>query len=360
MIDLSEEQRAAVDSVAEWLSSGLRQTFVLGGYAGTGKTTIIKEILNLGRGTDEGSHTMNLAEGVAVCAPTGKAASVLRSKGVPATTVHRLIYEAEGNPPRFRKVRHIGCHLVVVDEASMLSSALVSDLESFGKKVLYVGDHGQLEPVGDDPEIMRHLDARLETIHRQASGSPIIRFAHDLRVNVSPVSSSHASAGTSVEVLRRIPERVCDYDVVLCGFNNTRIAVNAKVRRQLGFSGPRPGLGERVICLQNSYELGVWNGMMGSVTDVGADTINFVADDGTPYTDVRVNWEQFGAPKKLDDYRRSVGLFDFGYCLTTHKAQGSEWDRVLVLDQVADMWSASRWRYTAATRAARKLTWVAR
>lgn len=347
MIELSEDQRAAVTSVAQWLALGVRQTYVLGGYAGTGKTTIIKEILDL-------------VGSAAVCAPTGKAANVLRSKGVNATTLHKLIYQVEGHPPRFRKVKSLACSIVIVDEASMLSTGIVMDLESFGKKVLYVGDHGQLEPVGDDPGIMRSLDTRLERIHRQASGSPIIRFAHDLRVGVSPLESTHASPQTSVEVLRKIPDAVCDYDVVLCGFNHTRVAANAKIRRQLGFSGQRPEVGERVICLQNSYALGVWNGMTGSVTDVGDEEISFLSDDGTPYAEVPVNWDQFGAEAKLTGYSRDVGLFDFGYCLTTHKAQGSEWGRVLVLDQVAPTWSASRWRYTAATRAASELTWVVR
>ena len=368
---LSPDQASAVAQVMAWLRDSDDQTLTLGGYAGTGKTTVVSRLIQLvGRGR------------VAVCAFTGKAAAVLRSKGVEASTMHRLIYapdlvcedcmvaaHIEGCPEcfsrsflkiRFLRVPEIDADLVIVDEASMLSTRLVEDLLSFDVKVLFVGDHGQLEPVGDDPGIMAEPEIRLEQIHRQAEGSAIIQFAHLLRNGAHPATWTGGREVTVRTGLRGIDLE--SYDAILCGYNRTRVAVNARVRERRGFEGD-PAPGERLICLHNDPDLGVFNGMLVTVTAIHgrqADredllVIDFEDDDGQRYPKIPILRRQFGEEKKEDWVPRGVGQFDFGYCMTVHKAQGSEWERVAVLEQLAPVWTAERWRYTAATRASRQL-----
>jgi exodeoxyribonuclease-5 len=362
----------------------------LGGYAGTGKTTVIKAIVN-----DVGTTKVKVA------AFTGKAASVLKSKGVEATTLHRLVYSPSescvdcGRAPdscsstnrsnRTRRenaakassrpnysafplcpqtgtrmgwvrVPSIDAELVIIDEASMLSARLMRDLEMFGIKVLYVGDHGQLEPVGEDPGLMVNPDIRLETIHRQAAGSSIIRFAHQLRRGELP---QYSSSDEQLRIHRGVPADLARYDVVLCGFNKTRVHVNRKIRKHRGFSGPLPTVGERVVCLRNDSERGLFNGMQATVTGITAGGEMSVVDDvGTEYGDLPVLPHQFGSEKTLQfDRDEDWTLWDFGYAMTVHKSQGSEWESVCVLEQLAAMWTASRWRYTAATRASDRLTY---
>lgn len=392
MIDFSPDQREALLRVREWLHDPLELELTLGGLAGTGKTTLVREIMTW--------------RSCSVVAFTGKAAFVLRTKGViEAQTLHSLIYQpttackdcgydvalcreihenmierrvqltadglspqeidvrvplcpASGTKTRFLRAPAIPYSFVIVDEASMLNRRLVDDLRSYGSKILFVGDHGQLEPIGDDPGLMRDPQIRLEQIHRQAAENPIIPFAHTVRKGAYPRPGSSSTPG--VVVRHGAPGDLADFDVVLCGYNKTRVAVNARIRERRGFSSLRPQPGERVICLRNAADYGIFNGMQATVTgiheDGGDDEISVVDDLGTDYQGLPVMWEQFGAERTFDyDERRTQ--WDFGYAMTTHKSQGSEWKRVCVLEQIARNWSASRWRYTAATRAAEELTW---
>lgn len=340
--------------------------FLARDFVATHNTTLIKRIVERLPAT--------------VCAYTGKAASVLRQKGVEAQTLHSLIYQpfsvcrrceeyvdfvcmtcgkSDEVVTRFGRIQQIDASLVIVDEASMLSCRLVDDLEAYGIYVLYVGDHGQLEPIGPDPGIMRAPEILLEQIHRQARGNAIIEFAHHVRAGSPPRSFA---GGPEVEVgLTPKQSELSRYDVVLCGLNKTRVAVNAMMREQLGFSGPLPSIGERVICLQNDRELGVYNGMIAKVADVRNETepwLELATDTGERLW-LPVLRAQFGRAKRTER-RRGVGLFDFGYCVTCHKSQGSEFDTVAVLEQIAPAWDASRWRYTAATRARKQLHYFAR
>lgn len=359
--ELSPEQAAAMAEIQARLAPMRakkhrgRKLVTLGGHAGVGKSTMIAHMLRRTKAK--------------VCAFTGKAAHVLNTKGVPATTIHSLIYqcfqacencgkgedgckcEAPALKLRWSLVPAIDAELVIVDEASMVDRRLLDDLESFGVPLLCVGDHGQLEPVGDDPGLMRAPDIRLETIHRQAAGSPIIRFAHHVR-------QGHAaeSFGPETTVMRGLPSDLRPYDAILCGFNKTRVAVNAKIRRQLGFKGLLEK-GERVICRRNNKEHGIFNGMLGTVERVGDGTIDVVDDMGTRFKGLPFLPAQLDAEQVVKDPPKDATLWMRGYCITVHSSQGSEWERVLVLEQLAKIWEPARWRYTAATRASKMLTW---
>ena len=162
---LTSEQRHVLKEVVRLP----KHEVTVGGRAGTGKTTVIR-------------HLVGLLPRFAVCAYTGKAVNVLKSKGVDARTIHSLIYKAYTDEERkvyFSLAADLGCDGIIVDEASMVSRSIYEDLRSFGKPLVFVGDHGQLEPVGDDFNLMRDPDYRLETIHRNAG--EIAHFADYIR-----------------------------------------------------------------------------------------------------------------------------------------------------------------------------------
>lgn len=350
-MQLTPEQQRAVEAFGD-VYRGKQRRLTIGGYAGTGKTTIIRAIVD-----EYGTRDL------VVCTPTGKAAHVLRSKGVDACTLHSLIYtprgvDAAGNVI-FKRNGNPMPRVVIVDEASMLDVRLVRDLESVVKHVLYVGDHGQLEPIGDDPGLMRAPDIRLETIHRQAEGSPIIAFAHHVRLGHDP-----ETFGDDARVQQGWSEDLADFDVVIVGFNESRRRVNAWVRQRRGFSGPLPQPGEQIICRRNSADFEVWNGTTATVRTIDPQRryMSVDTDDG-PRERMHFNPAQFGAASTLPYVRARKGeivptLWDFGYALTGHSVQGSQFARAVVVDEVASSWSGERWRYTASTRASQQLRWV--
>jgi exodeoxyribonuclease-5 len=349
-MELTAEQTRMIEAF-DLLYHGHGRRLVVGGHAGTGKTLAVREIVR--------SYP-----DVVVCAPTGKAAHVLRTKGVDdAVTIHSLIYKPivtrQGLEftPRYLPER---IDVAIVDEASMLSSQLVRDLERKVCRVMYVGDHGQLEPIGDDARLMASLDLQLTQVHRQVAGSPIIRFAHHVRRSNFP-----KTFGDAALVQRGGSADLAAFDIVLCGRNRKRVEINAWIRKCRGFRGALPEVGEQVICLRNDSDWGVWNGMGGKVTaiDTRANRISVDTDDG-PRHDLPFVSDQFGQERtqvdERDNRRRRAQptLWDFGYCVTVHKSQGSEWPRVAVLEDVPGSCSPARWRYTAATRASQELRWV--
>lgn len=377
-VELSKDQNDAIEAILEWLNNSSEKRLSLAGFAGTGKTTIIVELL----------RQLSQKYIVKICTPTGKAASVLRHKKVPATTLHKLVYAPETFCNRClqpvqaikgfdKKVRCPDCRtvsiktkwirvpiieadLVIVDEASMLNQTMVEDVEALAQRVLYVGDHGQLEPIGDDPRIMREPDIRLETIHRQAAQSGIIQLAHHMRRGFSPASwEGDFEDARSVGISKLIPRVLTRYDIILCGYNKTRKNINAALRSHRGYESQLPEPGERLICLQNDSDLGIFNGLLVTVTkqrkSYELPRYDLVDDAGNEYFDIQILPEQFAEEKKIEHSPKGIGLFDFGYCLTVHKSQGSEWNRVAVIEQIARGWDPARWRYTAATRAAQHL-----
>jgi ATP-dependent exoDNAse (exonuclease V) alpha subunit len=348
-VELTDEQVAAV----EYCARGDREVVKLGGYAGVGKSVCVVEL-------------RRLLPGYAVCAYTGKAANVLRRKGIAdACTIHSLIYkphDVDGTTEWELRERHeLFADGFIVDEASMVSAEIYRDLKTFGVPLVFVGDHGQLEPVGSGETgfcLMREPDVRLETIHRNAG--EIARFAEHLRRG-GEASDWRENAGqvsiiTGDQLAGAGMERA---DQVLCAFNKTRVSINASFRECLGLPRGEPVVGDRVICLQNDREHGVFNGMQGVLTRIDPQRrrLSFEDEDGREYPNVRYNPEAFGAERAP---KRALGVvpFDWAYCVTCHKMQGSEADSVLVLEQRCDLWEHKRWSYTAASRAKERLTWV--
>ena len=357
-ITLTDEQAGAVTAIKDWfnsIDSTFKTTFVLGGYAGTGKTTLVNFIVD----------DLKLEENdIRYVAYTGKAAMVLRKKGLPATTIHGLIYrpriDEHGKVTFCRRsfVELEKVKLIICDESSMVGNAIKSDLESFGIPVLYIGDCGQLPPVSKDQiNLMAYPDYVLNTIHRQALDNPIIRLAHAVRMGEDISFGMHGDSCFVLPWYRVQDEYLLSADQVICGFNNTRKKLNSQIRELMGFKSDLPEPGDKLICLKNSNEAGLVNGMMG--TCVSYDSIGkylgFTNDDGVGYECLDIDDQVFLGGEVY--YQRGIEQFDFGYAVTAHKYQGSEAPKVLVFEELfgSDTEQHRRWRYTAITRASEKL-----
>lgn len=350
-MQLSSEQQQAVDGVIAALRAG-RPMVAVGGYAGTGKTTIISALLE------------RLGEGAVVVAPTGKAAEVLRAKGnADARTLHSLMYYRptvadDGKLVFDRKREDIEADVVIVDESSMVGRKVFADLLDYHRQAILVGDHGQLEPVGDQEGWRNPTfdpDFALETIHRNAG--PIARFADHLR-HQYPASTFREYTGTVVVTRKLDDETLLAADQVICAWNAQRRSLNQRIRALRGLTSTLPKAGDRVISLESKN--GLSNGQQGVVLE--ADMRHLVIDFGTWKSQpIKYSLRSFTDAEPAPPSRdlRGPHRFDFAYAITAHKAQGSEWGHVVVCEpRPSKLWTQWRWNYTAATRARTKLTWV--
>ena len=361
------QQDAALKAIAAWRKDGGAQVFRLFGYAGTGKTTLARRIAD------------DVTEGPVVFgAFTGKAASVMRQKGChDAATIHSLIYrtkEGDEGGPTFSLNRSgpaAKADLIVIDECSMVDSDLGHDLLSFDKPVLVLGDPAQLPPVrGGGFFTEAEPDVMLTDVHRQAADDPIVRMAMTIReggrLEVGEYGESRVVRRRDID-----PAQVLDCDQVLVGLNRTRRLYNNRLRELAGHTDPMPSVGEKLVCLRNDRTKGLLNGSTWTVQALRApprpDTVRLdVVPEDDPAVrrravDIKVLRQVIeGSEEEIPLFlRRETDEFTYGYALTVHKAQGSQWDKVVLFDEsYAFREHRARWLYTGLTRAAKRLTVV--
>ncbi|RKE68076.1 exodeoxyribonuclease-5 [Pseudorhodoplanes sinuspersici] len=434
----SDTQARAIAAIKDWFKNRTdqQQVFRLFGYAGTGKSTVLKFALDeLGiephKSDREGGSCV---PGVVTATFTGKAALVLRRKGTPARTIHSLIYsviiatdeeieaankkiaEAEQDAlklmgfertaadatieamrqalsqmkkPRFAlNPQSDAAHakLIVLDEVSMVGEDMARDLMSFGKPILVLGDPGQLPPIKGEGAFTNDApDVMLTEIHRQAEESAIIRLATMARRG-EPIGFGQYD--TFVWKMRKMdvtPEQCLRGGQVISGLNATRLQLNNAMRRAAGFGGGYlpTGRGEKIICLKNQNDIGLINGMFVTLEDVVDEgSLYFSAttrdEEGNPIG--RPNGD--GKPERLRIYKghfedhvafdrqrhdrdwkhkRNLTEATFGWAITGHKSQGSQWENVIVWDDGLGRNEADRrrWLYTVITRAERGLVILA-
>ncbi len=349
-VTLTDEQEAATAMIFEYLSDPEPGQFSMQGYAGSGKTTVLSEV------------AQDVPNAI-LCTLTGKAASVLRRKtGLPVSTIHAAFYQLvevskdKAGRSRLRfDVQHergqLADKIVLIDESSMLNHQMAQDIINTGAKIVACGDPGQLPPVSG-ARFFSHANVTLQTIHRQALESPIIRQAHRVRSE-----QPYLDDGDAFQVLKRglTDDEMRGADVILCHTNATRYAANLHARNVRGFFQPNPQVGEPVMCLKNAQQFGIFNGavytLMRPFLDGDHDIWIDVDGDTT-----RVPWVTFnGMRSAVPDHVEPLTSFDFGYAMTVHKAQGSEWPNVILIDEYYRRQERASWLYTGMTRAMERI-----
>ena len=365
---------------------------VISGYAGTGKSTLVKTIVQNLPGIDPDRD-------VVYACFTGKAAQVLLKKGNKnVTTLHKLLYESIPKPDGtfYRKPKiTIEYPIVVVDEVSMAPKSLMELLFKHNVFIIALGDPFQLPPVDKDQDngLLNNPDVFLDEIMRQELDSEIVQLSMKIRNH----ETIEYFKGSDVIVMPKssLNTGVLQWaDQILVGVNATRVAVNNQMRNLLGRS-THPENGDKVICLRNYWDVfadnddPLVNGTIGYIDNVyesfnkipswaGDGVIkvlhaNFVSDSGADFGPLQMDEKEiitgerclnYKAIYRLMSNRRTQHLipmeFTYGYAITGHKSQGSEWDKVLVLEErfPFEKEEHARWLYTCCTRASERLVLV--
>jgi exodeoxyribonuclease-5 len=427
MTQLSGQQLAGIDKIRQWYYGPrldgydtLVRPFRLFGYAGTGKTTMAKEI-------PAALGLRNVRYGTF----TGKAAHVLRSKGAgPVSTIHSAIYfpttslEAKAELAQAREelaelyeanrsepgepgegwkqdVARLEAaipeleaaakrmswewnpdsewstaDLIILDEVSMVNAKLATDIEAYGVPILVLGDPAQLPPVeGGGYYTNAQPDHLLTEIHRSALDNPITAMATRVR------ESTSAGLGLTQDDMTPASIRhAMEHDQVLCWSNKRRWAMIKQIRAVLGRPDGQVVAGDRIMCLTNNKDLAVFNGQQFEVLEATpgtlGPTLRLRTEDGREVM-IPVFAEGFLGREQQDQAKASGAgmrggrmLATFSQAITVHKAQGSEWPRVYVVNETPAMMSMARknkgaaeavaqgrqWAYTAITRAQESVT----
>jgi len=453
---LSPDQKDALDKFVQWWNGNYKtnndKMFVLVGPAGSGKTTLVHQLI----------RNINLKEeNVVFCALSGQASLVLRKKGNKnAFTIHSVFYKLEEETEEkliFKKRDKLleDYRLIVLDESSMINSDMLNDIKSFNIPILVIGDKEQLPPVeSTSVNLLEHPDAELTTIHRQALLNPIIKYATDIRFNrprylkeIELVSGDFyvVCVDRSRFTQEQLDETLIKSSQILVGTHRIRKAVNDRMRLLNGIDinkNPLPVKGDKLICKRNSWKKTLTNQEI-KTKILEKDTIklfeniekedktkyNFLSDDsitsieelefynyplvngtiGYAFSDVNIEVEErfqkyfdkFGAINpyvaKLDfrpnyvshqvEYFEDLSInipflletnnneetytklkniiedqeivekfyfdsfFQYGYAITVHSSQGSQYDNILIINENFMKENYYRWLYTAVTRA---------
>ena len=368
--------------------------FRITGYAGTGKTFLISQIR-------KAISSVNFR--VAFVTLTGKAASVLRVtlnshnalfEEDFVGTIHSLIYKPafkysnELNKKiivgwRRRYNNELDSDIIFIDESSMVSKDIWQDLKSYNRTIIAFGDDGQLPPIDDSHSLLKNPDFHLTEIQRQANNSPIIKLAHYVRNGgIIPVNKMYSKDVFKLnwndpECKRVFNNIIMDENtIILCGFNTSRVVLNKMIRDKMGFKNTEPYPNERIICLKNNHKTKLMNGQIGTMLWYMPESKNMfrltIDVDGDVYECITTN-NQFGKTNynlfekskentKMLRYANKKGYdldyFDYGYAISVHKSQGSEWEKVILFEQRSSYWDDElykKWLYTAITRARKKL-----
>lgn len=371
----TEQQDQALKAVDNWikefyLSKNVKtrkQVFRLFGPAGSGKTTLAKHF----------AESVGSVGSVAFGAFAGKAALVLRKKGcIGARTLHSMIYIAEQDKKtgevHFRLNRATSIlndvDLLITDECSMVDDEIGNDLLSFGKPILALGDPYQLPPIKGAGFFTGHPpDFLLTEIHRQAEENPIIYLANLVRNKIYP---EHGDYGDSRIISRMNTTDFMEAEQVLCGRNITRTEQNMKMRKLLGYDPDMPVIKDKLICLKNDKDLAIFNGGLFHVgqliqskykTNFLHMSLDSQDEPERGPTLVKVHKSLFIDDVPKPDWKVLKGSqeFDYSYSITGHKAQGSQWENVLITEEsycFGDDWS--KWLYTCLTRASERIILV--
>ena len=350
---LNEQQAQAIEALRKWWYNGNKQVFQISGAAGTGKTTLIRYLINeIKLEHDE----------VLFTAFVGKATLAMTRNGLNAKTLHSAICYCKDEPVLdengnvvteynrrvtkrvFTRRRKIDprIRLIVVDEGSMVPAKMADWLLKFKVPIIVLGDLNQLPPVIGDSFFLKEPDVVLTQIMRQSSESPIPYFAQNVLQNGTKCLSPGLQIGDKINVLSKAditPELLKDYDVIICGTNKTRNNLNTYIRERIyGRTQDYPVIGDKLICRENDWTFSVddvylINGLIGYVTDIDLESISdyTMKIDFKPefmdneFKNVTLDRIYMGlSPNDKGFYRANEHKWEYGYAITCHLSQGSQ------------------------------------
>lgn len=386
----TNDQRECISEATRWYKRQTKQVFQYAGWAGVGKTTIVPKLIeNMGLEQDE----------VLAVAFTGKAASNLTLKGIPASSAHAGFMEniqvpktdRDGNILKkdgkilkswaFKRKDFLpkGIKLIFIDEGYFFPDDLGEIAESFGIPVCVCGDPGQLGPIYGKPRYLTKPDFFINEITRQGKESGIVELATLIRNGEElPTKKTIFKKDAFIIPKKDITDVILiNSDIILCGKNKTRNYFNKRIRNDiLGIKSRYPVKGDKLICRYNYWNrvlnnIPLTNGVIGHVIhDVTKSSIDLKSriirlDFMPEYTN---NDYYVNLPVDIDYFQEECGMHDeetdFGYArrfgvkmelahaITTHIAQGSDFPNVLYWDeQFGNSDIIRRLRYTGVTRA---------
>jgi len=393
MILLTQDQESALKKAVKWYKGCRDLVFTILGCAGSGKSTLIKYICEYLR--------LNIDTQVKFVCFTGKAAQILNKKGLPAVTIHRLIYlpveySVIENGRMVIKIKFelrksledTNIQLLVLDEGSMVSDALLADILSFKIRLIILGDEAQLPPVeGDTNKFFKNPDMRLTQIVRQALDNPIIYYATQVREGKS-LSLCNIEKKFAVITKSNITDRMLTKaDQIICGKNTTRNSLNLYMREILHYKEEYPMQGEKLVCKRNNWNLAIdWkgqalpliNGTIGFIKEdarvikqavmLDEDKVSMISnyfidfkpdfvEEDNYFNNIRIDKDSLESglvTAKSSD--KELNYFNWGYAISCHVSQSAEYNKVVVFEECfGDAEFHKRWLYTAITRAKEKI-----
>lgn len=399
VISYTRDQETALREIAAFLSNDKGAIYILAGYAGTGKTTIAENIIN---------YAQDLHKECLVTAPTNQAVKVIKDKlediNVAFKTLHSILYGCP-DPDTGQWIPSVSFkpgHVVLVDEASMLSRTVYDDLRqaihAAKAKVIFVGDSFQLEPVGDDSKILQYKNFELTQVKRQGAGSEILSLATCLRSLKQTVIPTESCGNVRIAEKQTVARAFLlsvlhnENSIFIVGTNKARLVLNKKAR-QVKFGEKvtdMPQNGDRLLFIGNGTVFVNGDKMILDQAVVIGTTLLPIKEAGKKFPAAvkayllmngkhkivflpsveksSVYHGQFvNADKKFPEdwcekninthkyeLSKEVSIATYGYVVTAHKSQGSQWEKVFVhQDAFRDN---PRWLYTAITRAEKELT----
>lgn len=367
--NLTEKQREGLEICLKRYKNNKPYT-IIAGYAGTGKSYLVNAIV------DEFGFSENE---VAYASYTGKAALVLQKQGKNAITLHKLLYMSYPNGMggfinKPKESLDPNLKLIIVDEISMCPRELWRLLLKHNIYIIGLGDPFQLPPIGDDLKLLDNPHVFLTEVMRQALDNDIIKYSMELREgkkllpgirgkNIQTYSKEEFTTGMMLWA-----------DQILCGKNVTRRQLNTEMRKLLNKKGILAD-GDKLICTKNYWdkisvaENFLINGTIGNVSNIKRNEFNekdiranFYVDDDS-YGSLKLDYKYLttGTPTVIKNLKGKVipspyVEMDYGYVITVHKAQGSQFNKVLVYDEhLYNEENHNRWLYTAITRAVDKV-----
>lgn len=392
---LNRGQAEGVEIIGDWYRHGCEQLIEMSGPPGSGKTTVIRTVIeSLGIDLDD----------VIFAAYVGKATLQMRQSGLSAKTIHSTFYRMEkeyeydewNRPVRLSNGR-LKCRyyfkrkpcipnnirLIVIDEAGMVPDDMLDEILDFGLPIVCVGDKDQLPPVFGSSRLFKNPDVVLTEIMRQAKGSPIIDLALAINKGEDIKYGKWGKGCHVVDESYLFKKKIyTKSDIIICGKNKTREKINNHVRYNiLGRKSEFPVIGDKMVCRKNNWNLTIeddslllplTNGMFGEVTYVDKSSfrgdrinIDFLPEHANDcFYDLPIDLEYLFADFKTRNEKNFYGngnLLEYAYASTCQLAQGSQYGKVVVIEEYMKSGGPDyhkRWLYTAVTRAKYELVLI--